>query len=50
MTQPKISFSPRFVDFGYEPRTKVPGGMWLNMKIFDLSVRRSISNKRARVG
>ncbi|MBE9205346.1 hypothetical protein IQ244_02130 [Nostoc sp. LEGE 06077] len=41
MTQPKMSSSPRFVDFGYEPRTKVPGGMWLNTKIFDLCVHRS---------
>ncbi|MBE9209256.1 hypothetical protein IQ244_22650 [Nostoc sp. LEGE 06077] len=38
MTQPEIHSSPRFVDFGYEPGTLVLGGMWLNMKIFDLCV------------
>ncbi|MBE9210266.1 hypothetical protein IQ244_27960 [Nostoc sp. LEGE 06077] len=38
MTQPKMSSSPRFVDFGYEPGTLVLGGMWLNTKVFDLCV------------
>ncbi|MBE9209111.1 hypothetical protein IQ244_21735 [Nostoc sp. LEGE 06077] len=41
MTQLKISSSPRFVDFGYQPGTLVLGGMWLNMKIFDLCLHRS---------
>ncbi|MBE9207703.1 hypothetical protein IQ244_14480 [Nostoc sp. LEGE 06077] len=47
MTELKMSSSPRFVDFGYEPRTLVLGGMWLNMKIFDLCVhRRAIKEKK----
>ncbi|WP_265578962.1 hypothetical protein [Nostoc sp. LEGE 06077] len=41
MTEPKISSSPQSVDFSYKPGTKVPGGMWLNTKIFDLGVHRS---------
>ncbi|MBE9210151.1 hypothetical protein IQ244_27375 [Nostoc sp. LEGE 06077] len=41
MTQAKMSSSPRFVDFGYEPGTLVLGGIWLNTKIFDLCVHRS---------
>ncbi|MBE9209833.1 hypothetical protein IQ244_25730 [Nostoc sp. LEGE 06077] len=42
MTQPEIHSSPHFVDFGYEPGTLVLGGMWLNMKIYDLCVHRSL--------
>ncbi|MBE9206431.1 hypothetical protein IQ244_07865 [Nostoc sp. LEGE 06077] len=42
MTQREIHSSPRFVDFGYEPGTLVLGGMWLNIKIFDLCVYGSL--------
>ncbi|MBU7587201.1 MAG: hypothetical protein KAF91_30865 [Nostoc sp. TH1S01] len=38
MTQLKTYFSPRFVDFDYEPGTLVLGGMRMNMKILNLCV------------
>ncbi|MBU7587095.1 MAG: hypothetical protein KAF91_30320 [Nostoc sp. TH1S01] len=41
-----MSDSRRFVDFGYEPGTLVLGGMWLNMKIFDLCVHGSPYKER----
>ncbi|MBE9207276.1 hypothetical protein IQ244_12220 [Nostoc sp. LEGE 06077] len=46
MAELKMSSSPRFVDFGYEPGTLVLGGMWLNMKIFDLCVHLSPETER----
>ncbi|MBE9207354.1 hypothetical protein IQ244_12640 [Nostoc sp. LEGE 06077] len=48
MTQLKMSSSPRFVDFGYEPGTLVLGGMWLNMKVFALMY--TVAFPRERLG
>ncbi|WP_277877372.1 MULTISPECIES: hypothetical protein [Nostocaceae] len=36
MTHLKMSYSPRFVDFGYEPGTLVQGGMRFHTANFRL--------------
>ncbi|MBE9205859.1 hypothetical protein IQ244_04890 [Nostoc sp. LEGE 06077] len=47
MTQPKMSSSPCFVDFGYEPGTLVLGGMWFNTCVYMVGSldRRSMSKE-----